>query len=289
MNTKYSNFFFQVIRLATIGVFWGRAWQHFFWSPPYRVLLWDQALLGGIVENWFGIPWQEYVTSSAIDARIQLFIMLMGVFYVACGLVAMFVKKLPNVLVNMLLWGAGGLFLLAALYWKDKFYHMGQLFEYSLQFGSPVFLWLLVRERTSTARLIWAMRIAVAVSFFSHGLYAFGYYPRPESFTSMVISSLGVRESLANTLLIWAGWLDFLAAASLLFFPRKWLMPAVIYCVLWGFLTAFARPWANFYGAFWLESLHQNVYEFVYRFPHFLIPLAIFIWLRSRPSEASPR
>jgi hypothetical protein len=40
-----------------------------------------------------------------------------------------------------------------------------------------------------------------------------------------------------------------------------------------------ARTWANFYFEFPLGSLHQNLYETLYRLPHMLVPLAAFFIL----------
>ncbi|MBR9923039.1 MAG: hypothetical protein GYB31_19605 [Bacteroidetes bacterium] len=289
MNSSYSRPFIQILQLSTVAVFWGRAWQHLFWDAPYRNLFWDQFLLKGIVEGWFGMEWSDYVTSPVVDSRIQLAIVLSGVFYIICGLAALLIHRLPHILQNLLLWGAGLLIFLAILYWKGKFHHWGQLFEYSLQFGSPIFLWLAVREKLQPVRLVKLMAIAVGITFFCHGLYAYGFYPRPENFTSMIMASLGVSEPFANQMLVVAGVVDFIAAASLIFLPLRWNVWVLAYCVMWGFLTGLARPWANFYPEFWEESLHQWVHTFVFRFPHFLIPLAAFIWLKFRPSEASLR
>lgn len=279
---------FQLLQLSTVLVFFGRAYQHIFWDAPFRSFFWDQGLLRGIVEGWFQRPWDEYVTDLTMDARITQLIVLTGVFYFICGLVALFIRRLPKWTHYLILVGAFSLFLLAMLYWKEKFFHWGQLLEYAIQVGSPVFLWLWIRPGGNKPRIIFWMKVVTALTFICHGLYAVGYYPRPENFTSMVITILGVSEGNANDMLVGAGILDFVAGI-LLFLPGKWARPALLYCVLWGLATAVARVWANFYPDFWMECLHQWTFQMVYRIPHGLIPLALFIWQGSRPSSASLR
>ena len=122
-------------------------------------------------------------------------------------------------------------------------------------------------------RLVLYLKIAIAFTFTAHGLYAVGYYPQPGVFVDMLINILHVSEATAKDFLIVAGVLDFAIAIGI-FIPRiaKYFL---LYAALWGGLTALARVWANFYWAFALSSLHQNLYETLYRLPHMLIPLAL--------------
>jgi hypothetical protein len=276
---------FLLLQISTVLVFFGRAYQHLFWDAPFRAFFWDEGLLKGVIEGWFNRTWEEYVTDLSVDQGVAKLIVATGIFYLLCGLAALFIRRLPKWTNHLILLGALGLLFLAMLYWKEKFYHWGQLLEYAIQVGSPVFLWAWSRPTANHNRLISWMKVATALTFVCHGLYAVGYYPRPENFTSMTISILGISESGANQLLVVAGILDFVAAV-LLFLPGKWAWPALFYCVGWGLATAVARVWANYYPDFWMESLHQWTYHTVYRIPHSLIPLALFIWQGSRPSSA---
>ena len=91
-------------------------------------------------------------------------------------------------------------------------------------------------------------------------------------FVDMVINIFQFSEVHAKLFLKIAGVLDFLVAI-LIFIPRISTY-ALLYAALWGGLTALARTWANFYWSFPLESLHQHLYETIYRLPHMLVPLA---------------
>ena len=116
-------------------------------------------------------------------------------------------------------------------------------------------------------------KIAIAFTFSAHGLYAIGFYPQPGVFVDMLINILHLSETTAKTFLVVAGILDFVLAIGI-FIPRI-AQYFLIYAAVWGGLTALARVWANFYLAFPIDSLHQNLHETLYRLPHMLIPLAV--------------
>jgi len=155
--------------------------------------------------------------------------------------------------------GGISLILLSILLTKEKFYHVGQFFEHSIQFGLP-FVYLFYLKNYRWKNFVLTLKILVAVTFFSHGLYAFGFYPVPGKFVDMVIQIFGVSEPIAVTFLYIAGILDFIVAI-LLFIPK----------------VAKYRVVANFYIEFPIDSLHQNLYDTVYRIPHGLTPLLILI------------
>ena len=267
---------FLLLQAAAVAVLLGRGWQHFFWDAPYRALLWDESLLKGLVEGVFGTPWREYVTDPANDRRISLFIRILGIFYFLCALLVIWISRVPMWL-RRLLWVASfSLAILAWLYSMDKFLHLGQFLEYSLQVGAPLFIYVAASRQRIDEPLAFWMRLATSVTFISHGLYAFGFYQVPGNFMTMVISILGVSDGVALQFLKAAGFLDFVVAV-LIWLPGKWRMAGLYYCVLWGAATSFARVWAYFVPEFWLESLHQWLHETVMRFPHFLIPLALLL------------
>ena len=269
--------FFSIIQLATVCVFWGRAWQHFFWDAPLRTLFWDQQQLSWIVEGIFQTPWQTYVESPWTDQGIMTLQVGFGFLYLLAGIAAMCIRFMPVVFRSLIWIGALGLIFLAILYWKSRFFKLGQLLEYSLQAGTPILLIIMRRKEQTTPSLLAAFLLLTAVTFISHGLYAIGYYTRPGDFTAMVMSGLGLSELQAGWMLDAAGVLDFVVAAIIFLpgWPRK---IGLIYCIIWGFATSLARIWAHFYPEFWMESLHQWTHEFVLRAPHFLVPLALYYW-----------
>ena len=125
------------------------------------------------------------------------------------------IEKLGNVGKIALLFGTFLLMVLALMYTKDRFWSIAQFLEYSLQFGSPLFLlWGINTERLSHSSIS-IIKWAIAATFVSHGLYAINFYPRPALFLSMTISILEVSEAKAIFFLQVAGVADFLAAGLL--------------------------------------------------------------------------
>lgn len=268
-----------LIQVAVVAVFLGRGWQHLYWDAPYRVLLWDEDWIKPIVEGIFGWKWEDYVTSLSVDKGIQKFIRLTGGFYIICAFAAIFIRKWKRIATILLSMGSVSLFILAALYCKDKFFHLGQLLEYTLQWSSPIFLIFLYQRQTLDKQLLLAMKIAIAFTFICHGLYAIGYYPRPGDFMQMTMSILNTDETGAIRFLKIAGILDFIASA-LLFMPGKTGKAALLYCVFWGLSTTFARIWLPLMIGTSIEIiLLQSLHDSLYRFPHFLIPFATFLAL----------
>jgi len=241
--------------------------------------------MSGFVNSWLSMSWEDYVRSPVMDDNIQNLIKGFGVFYFLLAILSIFIKKVPKIWTWLLPIGSTALILLAMFYMKNAFFSVGQFFEYSLQFLTPIFLFILVNQKMEREKLLLLFKLAIALTFVCHGLYAVGYYPQPVLFVQMTMNSFGFSEMATKTFLSIAGYLDFIVAV-LIFLPKKWGYYALSYCVFWGFLTTFARIVGNFYPEFWLESLSKWTPESLYRFPHFLIPLAAMI-LQSKPNEDS--
>ncbi|CAL2075325.1 hypothetical protein [Tenacibaculum sp. 190524A05c] len=265
-----------LLKVSVFLIFLGRAWQHLFWDAPYRTFFWDESLLKPIVENWFGMNWTDYVTSPRTDTIIQTLIQCNGFLYLLAAICTLLVTKFNKKLFKIPVFVGGiSLVILSVLLAKEKFYHIAQFFEHSIQFGLPFVYLYTFSENYEKPKLYRILKILIAVTFFSHGLYAFGAYPVPGKFVDMVINIFGCSESFAVSFLYVAGILDFILAV-LLFIPKvdKY---ALIYAVVWGLLTAFARLVANFYWEFPLQSLHQILYQVIYRLPHGLTPLIVLV------------
>ena len=274
---------FLLVQAAAVSVFLARAWQHLYWDAPYRALFWDEAWMKSLVEPTLGITWREYVTSPQTDAFIQHLILASGWLYIACALAAFFINRLGRV-GRVLLWlGAINLLFLAALYCKEKFFFIGQFFEYTLQWGAPAMLAILAKDpdKPWSSRFVLFVKIAIALTFTCHGLYAVGFYPRPGNFLEMVMNILPVNETGAIHFLNTAGALDFLLSLAL-FLPGRWPLAALVYASFWGLATSIARVWAYFHWAFWDSALKHWLHESVMRFPHFLVPLALLLYFWGR-------
>ena len=262
--------------MATIGVFLGRAYQHWFWDAPYRTLLWDESLMRPLLERFLHVSWSDYASNLGVDRGIRVVMKVIGSFFGLGALVAAFPHFFPKRVWKLWLILSGWLVFLSFLYYKENYYQLGQFIEYALQVATPLFFYVLMDR--GELNISWGrwMRIATALTFTGHGLYAIGFYPRPGHFTTMTIQALDISQEYANQFLWTAGILDFIVALwVLLIIPGRGY--ALAYCIFWGLLTSLARIWANFYPEFWVNSIHQWLFEFVYRTPHFLIPFAILL------------
>ncbi len=266
------------LQLSTAAVFFGRAYQHLCWDAPFRTLLWDEQIMSGIVQSFSSLSWEEYINSMVVDDGINAVINGFGWFYVICGIITLGMKWMPRMIQRLILLGGAGLIFLALLLWKEKFYSIGQFFEYSLQFSLPFFFYHLTQRQETRTKFIFWLKLATAVTFICHGLYAVGYYPQPGIFMEMTVEITGWSDTIASGFLKLMGFLDFVVA--ILIFLPKTARPALLYMVVWGFLTALARIWTNFDFGNIGEHLHQTVFAFLYRVGHFLVPLAL--WWRER-------
>ncbi len=273
-----------MFQAATVSVFAGRSYQHFFFDIPIREILWDADWMKTPVQNLTDLTWEEYLTSPAVDQFIQNLTYFGGVLYLLCALIALFFFKVPGWIQRVLWAGVAGLFCLAFLYTKESFFHAGQFFEYSLQVGAPVFLLLNTPRLTAPRFQSWggqfwgALKIAIALCFTCHGLYAVGYYPRPVNFLEMTMHILQVSEQGAKSFLNVAGLLDFAVAIGI-FLPGKAGRIVCLYAAAWGLVTALARILGNFYIEFPFSSLHQWAYQAVFRLPQFFLPFALWLFL----------
>ncbi len=269
-----------ILRLSTFLIFLGRAYQHIVWDAPYRTFLWDEGILKGVVEHLFGVTWNDYVTSLSAANTISFSIKTIGILYLLCAITALLIKPNMKKLGKFfLLGGSIGLFILAILYCKEKFLHVGQFFEYMIQFMTPVLLYMMLFTTIEfkTIRLI--ALIAIALTFSCHGLYAVGYYPRPGTFIDMTLNTLPISEPSAHTMLKIAGILDFVVAIAI--FIPKISYGALVYAFIWGGLTAMARLVGHFHIEFLWNSFSQWTWEMLIRLPHALIPL--FVIVADRP------
>ena len=280
MNNQTHSRILYVLQVACFLIFIGRAYQYIFWDAPFRTLLWDESLLKGVIEGLTSMSWGQYVTHRQTDDFINWLIGLNGVFFICCAIVCLLIRKVDRIWGYTLLVGSFALAFLAFLYTKEKFFHIGQFFEYSIQFTAPIILYLYRFTTLSRARIMLLAQVAAALTFICHGLYAVGYYPRPGAFVDMTINTLHISEQSAHTFLIIMGVLDFIVALTIFIPVHKVRYAALYYMATWGLLTAAARLTSNIYFDFFWSSLHQSWYEFAIRVPHALIPLVIILIVR---------
>jgi len=272
-----------VLRISAFVIFIGRAYQHLVWDAPYRAFFWDESILKNLVERMFKVTWNEYATSLSAANAIAVFIKSIGILYLICAVVTLVIKPNMKRIAKVFLFGGSfGLFILALLYCKEKFFHVGQFFEYMIQCITPVLLYMILFTEIDVKKIRLIALIAIALTFSCHGLYAVGYYPRPGNFIDMTLNIVPITEPSAHTFLKIAGILDFVVAIAI-FIPRI-SYPALVYAFIWGGLTALARLVGHFYIDFLWNSFNQWTWEVLIRLPHALIPL--FVMIIDRPSLA---
>ncbi len=267
-----------LLRISVFLLFAGRAWQGLFFDLPLRTFFWDEKLLEGIIVWITGDNWQNYVTNNSvnIDLIINRLGMITGVFWAFCALLSLWVQKGFKWSLRVLKLAAVSLFILALLYYKDRFYALGQLLEYSIQVSIPLVLVYAVSENLNTKKFRLILRVVIGITFVCHGLYAFGFYPLPGKWVQWTLDLFFItNDDAAVQFLKIIGLLDFLSAAALFLLPTFKI--AIFYCIIWGSLTAFARIYCNFYFDFAIQSLHQHAFETIYRIAHGALPLFL-LW-----------
>lgn len=184
------------------------------------------------------------------------------------------------------LWLVGALFLfiLHGVNWLTGGSGIGTLLEHASQIGLPVLLFLLATGKSE--KLITRFAFAIlSFTFVFHGLFAVGLsssipwlnHATPDRFVFMTKACLGLEsDTTALAILKVAGWLDFAAAAAIWFGPLR--KAGLIYMLVWGFLTALARPVAYIELEFLSTGLMRWLPEFLIRTPHWAIPLALLAW-----------
>jgi len=169
-----------------------------------------------------------------------------------------------------MLWGCllGGIAAIVCIFSRcaEANWQFLHLLEQGAQFWVPILGILFAFGNRSSQAVITS--VAIALTFLGHGIYALGIPVRPTEFIGLVQGCLPLDSGGTAIMLTVVGILDVLAVICL-FIPRT-RRAALTYMVIWGSLTALARPWANFETA---SSLLRWGPELLIRAPHFLIPL----------------
>jgi len=178
------------------------------------------------------------------------------------------------------------LFLQTILKTKSQFWQIGQFLELTLQWSAPLLLMLAFSIKKASKHLEWFIRWAIAATFIGHGLYAIGFHPVPGHFSGMMMSGLGMSNTVSLLSLKIIGVLDIFAALFILIPTSKWANTALFYIITWGFLTAIARIWSNlpFYSL--SQVAEQWAFESTVRGVHFLIPIALYFLIKSQKKSS---
>ncbi|MGI9240615.1 MAG: hypothetical protein ACR2RV_07425 [Verrucomicrobiales bacterium] len=280
-----------LLRLVCAAMFVGHGLMCWNGQMPLRALLWDEALVSGAVQRLAGMDWDTWVSSMEVDAGINRAIRAQAwIFFFFAVAVLLPVRKRAVGLLYIA--AAVNLLFLSWLKYHDVGMGVGQLLEHASQFCLPLVLALFFWQRGNAWEPL--AKLSLATTFVAHGVYAVGLpaevpwlnHQRPGKFTEMTMLCLELEsESIAGWLLLSAGLLDFLVAA-MIFLPGWPRRVGLSYMVVWGFLTALARPWAYFEPTAASETLIRWVPEMLYRAPHFGLPLCLLLALRWRQADS---
>jgi hypothetical protein len=268
-----------IVKISAFFVFFGRAYQLFYFGAPYRAIFWDETLMSPIVEDVFRKTWYNYATSDGVDTFLTIFTRFNGFLLLTAGLISLFWSSIKAVRLKKILlkFGLFSLVFLGICISKDNRNDSFQFFEMCLQFCVPLVLLFQNKfESLPIKNLNFWFKIAIALTFIPHGLYAMGVIYLPGHFIDMTIQLLSVNESQAKNILFLVGFLDVLFSI-LIFIPTKFNKYILGYLAFWGFVTAFARIVAGFNIDFIKSSIHNLSFLTIYRLPHGLIPLAVLI------------
>ena len=295
--------------IATSFIFLGRAWQHIFWDAPFRAIIWDPHYMGKILPWLTGMTWHELLTTQKASNAIDLSIRIAGFLYLVCGLSSIaygyaYLRqgKRYKVFEYVIYVGFGALLLLVFMTFKEHFFRVGMLIEHTIHLTVPLFFIVSVRARMSKKRLLFLLKVSIALTFIGHGFFAHGItsnidwwnHPVPGKFIDMTIKCLGITEPQCGIFLKIAGMMDFLVGIFI-FLPeigriiagnKKSALSNVLtaigifflaYAAAWGFLTALARIWAYIDFLNLWSSLSRWWFETVFRFPHAMIPFVVLV------------
>lgn len=266
------------MKLAAITLFLGRGLQHFFLDTPYSSFFWDEELLGDFHSNW-----SFFVNDLFSDKLMDRLSKVIGSYFFFMIIIVLMYdgKQKSKWLRYSLIISSILIFIQAILYSKDKFFELPLFLEFSVQFFTPILILIYLFNQLDSFQK-W-IKIALAFTFVSHGLYALGIYPLPVHFMEMTMGILDLDEDNAKLFLKIAGIMDIIVSI-LLFTNEKWLNSALIYMTLWGLLTAFARTVYLLDIALSLENFFLGLPNTMMRLCHGLIPLALFLYL-NHPSS----
>lgn len=274
-----------IIRSGTFLCFAGWSWVHFYWEGPYGALLWDDWTYG--LAERLGLGWDEFVGTGANDGLVQRVLGSVAWLYLGATVLTLTVRERSRWQMAGLLAGSGLLVVLSFAKYLGAQRQLPMFVEHGGQMLMPLLLVMALalgaRHRLTVATAI----VACVTTFAGHGCYALGLWPTPASFFGMTTVILGVDYGAAKAFLHMAGLADFLVCIGLLI-PR-FRTHAALYAVVWGALTALARPVAgmswdlNYWGA------DQYLHEAILRAPHFMIPLFLYaLWRERKPVVRLP-
>lgn len=260
---------FVVIFLVT------RLWQHFFWNQHTVSSIYEEHFFRLVLVKKWGL----YNIETYRRAYLLDFVRKIGWIYPIALVSLLFLKKAKWFPIIMSIVIAIAIFMMPYSKLILLRNHYNLLMEYFIQALSMLILVFAVTKLVNRATIILITKIAIALTFIGHGLYALNLYPIPSNFMFMTTQLTIDNEVSVSRFLILMGILD-LIVAILLFLPNKRLQQiALLYCIAWGFATATARIACYFSPDTVLFSLNRWLPETTYRLLHGGLPLFLLLFM----------
>lgn len=114
---------------------------------------------------------------------------------------------------------------------------------------------------------------AIALIFISHGIAAILHHPVYIDYIISFghrINGAYLSETQARYILTLIGWIDIIGGVAILFLKNGYLLGWLMF---WGFITALWRV---------VDTSLWNFESLLIRSPHYLLPLAYYIWIHKR-------
>lgn len=261
----------------------GHAWECLRWKTNLGNVLLDPQGFGKVLAWYFDTSLHQLYTNRLAENFILSIDHYFGIIFIIAAISALFLKQHKKLLRWPLYLATFCLTILVFSSFYSKNFYIGILLENAAQILTPILLISITHNRNNNW-VVALMKWAIAFTFVGHGLFAVGYYPQPGYFIDMMIKGFDVHETIARNALIVFGVFDFIFAISI--FIPKFLSAALVYGILWGFITAIARITTSFNVDFLDNWIGQYLFAFMIRVPHFLIPLIL--WIEHRKSINLP-
>lgn len=231
---------------------------HFLVDPPFRAFLWDENLY-----NLFFTGYDRYLSDIANSNNITN--LSLSVAFVLAITALLEVLNKPNRFLRSLSFFY--IFFYCFLVFKDRNYLAPIFIEhFSKWIFAGIFLFQFMKSEFS-------IKTAIAFTFIGHGTLACGIFPIPGNFLDMVLQLTPLSYEQAEWFLINIGVLDI--AFALFLFIKPLEKVALWYCLIWGLLTALARPVFALSIGSYDQFVIEGIIGFLVRFPHFWLPLML--------------
>ena len=160
----------------------GRAWEHLFWQGKLVYKVYDELFIRWIMETFTSNSWQGFLVDKKINPKYIVNLRIIGTLYALLAFMVIFSSSYLRKFKEALLLGCLGYIALIMSQFMASSFHIHSPFELALQFSIPLFLYVSLKHEVIPKGWITIIKISVAVTFISHGLYALYIFPIPESF-----------------------------------------------------------------------------------------------------------